>query len=375
MKVLVTGANGFVGRNLCLSLAGRADVDLIRFDLDTPAKSLDEGLAEADLVFHLAGVDRPDHVEEFHKGNAELTRKLCARLAAVGSRAKVVLSSSVQADLDTAYGISKRAAEESIHAYTEKTGAAGVVYRLASVFGKWARPHHDSSTATFCHEIAAGRSMEPSDPRRVIELTYIDDVVAAFIAELDDPRPGFRLAPALPSTPVTLGELASLIQGFRDARRTLSPPDFTRPLVRALYATYLSYLPTDGFGYNLPVQTDPRGRQSDFIKQPCFGQISVFRTHPGTTRGNHYHQTKVEKLLVVEGEAIVRFRHGEGGEVITYPVRGEDFRVIDVPPGYSHAIENVGPGELVTLCWASEIFNEAQPDTVFLPVLKQGDPT
>lgn len=374
MKVLVTGANGFIGRNLCLSLARRADVELIRFDLDTPARSLDQGLAEAELVFHLAGVDLPDHVEDFHKGNAELTRKLCARLAAVGSRAKVVFSSSAQAELDTPYGISKRAAEESIHAYAEKTGAAGVVYRLASVFGKWDRAHH-SLTANLCHEIANGRSVELPDAGQTLELCYIDDVVTAFTAELGDARGGFRLGPALPSHPLTLGELAALLRGFRDARQTLLPPDFTRPLIRALYATYLSHLPTDGFGCNLAVKTDPRGRLADFIKQPCFGQISVSRTHPGTTRGNHYHQTTVERLLVVEGEAIVRFRHSEGGDVITYPVRGEDFRVIDVPPGYTHAIENVGPGELVTLVWASEIFDDTRPDTVFLPVLKQGQPT
>jgi UDP-2-acetamido-2,6-beta-L-arabino-hexul-4-ose reductase len=374
VKVLVTGAAGFVGRNLCVELARRAKVELLRFDVDTGAKGLDEGLARAEVVFHLAGVNRPDNVEEFHKGNAELTRRICARLLALGTKPKLVLSSSIQAELDNPYGMSKRVAEESIRAYTEKTGAPGVVYRLKDLFGKWCRPNSHSLTATFCHNVANGLPITISDPANVVDLTYIDDVVAAFVGELDDRQPGCRMADALPSHAVTLGELAALVQGFRASRQTLRPPDFARPFVRALYATYLSYLPTDRFAYGLDVKTDPRGRLADFIKQPCFGQIFVSRTRPGQTRGNHFHHTKVEKFLVVEGEAVIRFRHIEGGEVIAYPVRGEDFKVVDIPPGYAHSIENVGNGDLVTLFWSSQVSDEANPDTVFLPVRKQGEP-
>jgi UDP-2-acetamido-2,6-beta-L-arabino-hexul-4-ose reductase len=375
MKVLVTGAAGFVGRNLCVELARRSDVDLLRFDLDTPARGLDEGLALADVVFHLAGVNRPDNVEEFHKGNAELTRKICAKLIALGHRPKMVLSSSIQAELDNPYGMSKRVAEESIRAYTEKTNAAGVVYRLKDLFGKWCRPNYHSVTATFCHNIANGLPIQISDPANVVELTYIDDVVAAFLGELSDKRPGFRMADALPSHSTSLGELAALVKSFRDSRQTLLPPDFSRPFVRALYATYLSHLPTDGFAYGLDVKTDPRGKMAEFIRQTCFGQISVSRTRPGATRGNHFHHTKVEKFLVIEGEAVIRFRPIEGAEVTQYPVRGEDFKVVDIPPGYTHSIENVGSGDLVTLFWSSQVFDEAKPDTAFLPVLKQGEPT
>lgn len=374
MKVLVTGANGFVGRNLCVELARRPDVDLLRFDVDTPARGLDEGLAQAKVVFHLAGINRPDNVEEFHKGNAELTRRICAKLVALGTKAKIVLSSSVEAELDTPYGMSKRVAEESLRAYTEKTGAAGVVYRLKALFGKWCRPHDHSPTATLCHAMANGRPLAPADPAAVVDLTYIDDVLAAFLAELADRRPVFRMADPLPSERLTLGEIASLLQGFRASRATLSTPDLSRPFVRALYATYLSYLPTDGFAYGLDVKTDPRGQLAEFLRQPCFGQIYLSRTRPGGARGNHFHHTKAEKMLVVEGEAVIRLRLVEGHEVTQYPVRGDDFKVVDIPPGYAHAIENVGPGDLVTLIWSSQVFDEAHPDTVFLPVLKPGQP-
>jgi UDP-2-acetamido-2,6-beta-L-arabino-hexul-4-ose reductase len=375
MKVLVTGAGGFLGRNLCVELLRRSDIDLFRFDVDTPTKGLDEGLAQAEMVFHLAGVNRPDSVEEFHKGNAELTRRICARLVALGTKPKLIFSSSSQAELDTPFGMSKRVAEESVRAYTEKCGSAGVVYRLKDVFGKWSRPNSHSLVATLCHTLAHGEPITLPDPAQAVELTYIDEVVTAFMGELADQRPGFRMAEGLPSSPITVGELAALIQDFRDSRHTRRPPDFSRPLVRALYATYLSYLPTDGFAYGLEVNTDPRGKLAAFLKQPCFGQIYVTRTRPGQTRGNHFHHTKVEKMLVIEGEAVIRFRPIEGDEITQYPVRGEDFKVVDVPPGYAHSIENVGSGELVTLFWSSQVFDEAHPDTVFMPVLKHGAPT
>jgi len=375
MKVLVTGADGFVGRNLCVELARHTKVDLLRFDVGNSARALDEGLAQADIVFHVAGVNRPQKVEEFHKGNTELTRQICGRLIALGTKAKIVLTSSVQAELDNPYGLSKRLAEESLRAYVEKGKAAGVVYRLKNLFGKWCRPNYNSVTATFCHNIANGLPISIPDPANVVDLTYIDDVVAAFMAEITDARPGFRMADPLPSHSITLGALADLISSFRDSRQTLSVPDFAQPFVRMLNATYLSYLPTSDFAYGLDVKTDPRGRLAEFLKQPCFGQIFVSRTRPGITRGNHFHHTKVEKLLVLEGQAVIRFRHVEGKEVTMYSVAGEDFKVVDIPPGYTHSIENVGSGDLVTLYWSSHAFDQANPDTVFLPVLNQGEPT
>ena len=374
MKVLVTGASGFVGRNLCVELARRSDLELQRFDVDSPQDALEPGLAEAEIIYHLAGVNRPKTVDEFHEGNAELTRRICARLVALGRKPKLVLTSSIQATLDNPYGASKRAAEECLRDYAEKTGAPAVVYRLKNLFGKWCRPNYNSVTATFCHNLANGIPIQISDPSNRVDLTYVDDVVAAFMTELDDARPGFRLGEDLPSHTISLGDLAKLVTGFRDSRTTLLLPDVSRVFERALYATYLSYLPTDRFDYQLPINTDARGSLAEFIKQPTIGQVFISRTKPGITRGNHFHHTKVEKFLVVEGEAIIRFRLIEGDEVLTYRVSGDAYRVLDIPPGYTHSIENVGPGELVTLFWSSQVFDPARPDTAFLPVLKQGTP-
>ena len=374
MKVLVTGASGFVGRNLCVELARRTELELRRFDLDSPEHALEDGLAEAEVVYHLAGVNRPRTVDEFHEGNTEFTRRICSRLVALGRKPKLVLSSSTQASTDNPYGASKRAAEESLRAYAEKTGAAAVVYRLKNLFGKWCRPNYNSVTATFCHNIAHGLPIQISDPGHRVDLTYIDDVVAAFMAELGDARPGFRVAEDLPSHTIALGDLAELVTSFRDSRNTLHLPDVSQAFVRALYATYLSYLPTDQLGYQLAIKSDPRGSLAEFIKQPAFGQLFVSRTKPRITRGNHFHHTKVEKFLVVEGEAVIRFRLVEGDDVVAYRVRGDEHRVVDIPPGYTHSIENVGSGDLVTLFWASEVFDPAWPDTAFLPVLKQGTP-
>ena len=374
MKILVTGAHGFVGRNLCVELARRDDVELSRFDVDSPAGSLEQGLVEAEVIYHLAGVNRPQTVDEFHEGNTGLTRRICSRLAELGRKPKLVLSSSIQAAMDNPYGVSKRAAEESLRDYAEKTGAAVVVYRLKNLFGKWCRPNYNSVTATFCHNIANGLPIQISDPNNRVDLTYIDDLVAAFMTELDDGRAGFRTAPDSPSQTISLGDLAALVTSFKDSRTTLVLPEVTRRFERAVYATYLSYLPTDQFGYELPTKSDPRGSLAEFIKQPAAGQVFVSRTKPGITRGNHFHHTKVEKFLVVEGEAVIRFRPIEGEDVISYRVSGEVFRVLDIPPGYTHSIENVGRGNLVTLFWSSEVFDPARPDTVFLPVLKRGTP-
>jgi UDP-2-acetamido-2,6-beta-L-arabino-hexul-4-ose reductase len=374
MKVLVTGSAGFVGRNLCVALARTQDAELYQYDVDSPPADLESGLANADLIFHLAGVNRTKTVDEFQIGNAGFTEKICRKLLAAGRKPKIVLSSSVQAESDNPYGISKRAAEASIRRYTELSGAAGVAYRLKNLFGKWCRPNYNSVTATFCHNIAHGLPIQISDPRNLVDLTYIDDVVAAFLTELADTRPGFRMAAPLPSREINLGDLAALITSFHDLRRTLMLPDFSQPFVRALHATYLSYLPADGFAYGLDSKTDNRGSLAEWIKQPGLGQIFISHTGPGITRGNHFHHTKIEKFLVVHGEAMIRFRQIQGEEVIEYPVTGDEYKVVDIPPGYTHSIENVGSGDLVTLFWASEIFDPKHPDTLFDPVIKQGKP-
>ncbi|MBV5338549.1 MAG: NAD-dependent epimerase/dehydratase family protein [Deltaproteobacteria bacterium] len=371
-KVLVTGSKGFVGRNLCSVLRTMKSIQLVEFDCDNTSAELAAMLGEADVIFHLAGVNRPKNNEEFKIGNAGLTEEICLTLERLNRTPKIVLASSIQAELDNPYGQSKLLAEQALHAFAEKSGARTVVYRFKNLFGKWCRPNYNSVTATFCHNIAHGLPVTISDPGRLIELTYIDDVVAALVGEIPsgegEQESGFAFGAELTAYPITLKELAALITSFRDSRQTLLLPGFDSPLVKALYATYLSYLEGADFAYPLQIRTDERGSLAEMMKSRTFGQIFVSRTKPGITRGNHYHHTKTEKFMVVEGDAVIRFRQIDGAEVIEHRVSGRDFRVVDIPPGYTHHITNIGNGELVTLFWASEIFNPDKPDTIFLKV-------
>jgi UDP-2-acetamido-2,6-beta-L-arabino-hexul-4-ose reductase len=368
--VLVTGARGFVGRNLCAVLRRMETVRLVELDQDHAAEDLEDALKHVDVVFHLAGVNRPEKDEEFFTGNTGSTEDLCNLLRGLGRNPKIILSSSIQAELENPYGASKRRAEEVLRRFAGETGAECVVHRFKNLFGKWCRPNYNSVTATFCHNFAHGLPIRISDPTRELELTYIDVVVEAFVSELRPGRPGFRFAEPLPGTRVALGELAEKIQACRDVRTSLRLPDFNNTFERALYATYLSYLDDGDFAYRLEMRSDQRGSLAEFLKSPSMGQIFVSRTGPGVTRGNHYHHTKTEKFLVLEGEALIRFRHIESGQVIEYRVCGEEFRVLDIPPGYTHSLENVGRGDLVTLFWASEIFDLERPDTYLAPVLE-----
>ncbi len=371
-RVVVTGAKGFVGKHLCGALRQRKDLEIVEHDLGDPRSALEDALLTSDAVFHLAGVNRPERAEDFATGNAGFTGELLHLLETARKSPKVVLSSSVQAEKDNAYGRSKHDAEEELRRYCESSGAEGVVHRLKNLFGKWSRPNYNSVVATFCHNVANDLPIQISDPANVVDLTYIDDVVVALLAELGSPaRPGFRFADSLPSHAVSLGELATLLRSFRAHRTTLALPDYSTPFVRALWATYLSHLPAHACGYGLDIRADDRGSLAEFIKSPHFGQIFVSRTKPGITRGNHYHHTKTEKFMVVQGEGIIRLRQIHGDAVVEFKVRGEEYRVVDIPPGYTHSIENVGPDEMVTLFWSSEVFDARNPDTLFDPVVKR----
>ncbi len=373
MTVVITGARGFIGRNLIAHLARQEEVKIFGFDLGQPLQELERALAEADIVFHLAGVNRPESPEEFITGNVDFTAQVCEMLKRTGRAVPVVLSSSIQAERDNPYGRSKLQAEATLERYAEEARAPAIIYRLKNVFGKWCRPNYNSVVATFCHHIAHDLPITVSDPANEVQLIHIDDVVAHFAGELQHKTPpGVHYRDVTPAFTVTLGELVKLLCSFRAIRQTLALPDLSDLFVRKLYGTYLSYLDVDDFAYDLQQRCDPRGCLAEFVKSPTAGQIFVSTTKPGITRGNHYHHTKTEKFLVLQGEALIRFRHIENGEIIEYPVRGEDFRVVDIPPGYTHSIENIGAGELVTLFWASEIFNPDIPDTQWLSVLPDG---
>lgn len=367
MKILITGAKGFIGRNLAMRLKLNAAYEVWEFDQDDSEVELETWLAAADFVFHLAGVNRPQVVDEFQTGNVDFTALVCAHLLASGRKTPLLLSSSIQAELDNPYGVSKREAENIVVRYAQESGAHAVIYRLTNVFGKWCRPNYNSVVATFCHNIAYGLPIMISDETRELELVHIDDVVEAFIRELGK----ITLDGAVvnrgvgPTYRVSLGQLADLLTTFRKMRQSLVVPDFRDAFTHKLYGTYLSYLEPNDFAYQLAQRCDPRGCLAEFVKADGFGQIFVSRTLPGITRGNHYHHIKTEKFLVLEGEAVVRFRPIQGSGVIEYPVRGDEFKVVDIPPGYTHSIENVGTGELVTLFWASEIFDPGRSDTIY----------
>jgi UDP-2-acetamido-2,6-beta-L-arabino-hexul-4-ose reductase len=368
--VLVTGSDGFMGRNLVELLRRRPSITVLEYDIRKNTDKLSSFLQEADAVFHLAGVNRPQREEQFKEGNADLTAQIVAALKSRADKPLLALSSSIQAALDNPYGKSKLGAEEALEQYGD-AGGRDVIFRLSNVFGKWSRPNYNSAVATFCHNIARGLEISVSDPKRTVDLVYIDDVVSAFVGLLDRPwLPGTHRLGVDPVKTISLDELTRLIYAMKDMRTGLLLPDFSDPFVKKLYATYLSFLPTDEFGYRLLKREDRRGSLAELFKSPYIGQVFVSRTRPGFTRGNHYHDTKVEKFCVIEGSAVIRFRHIENSDVIEYRINGEEYRVVDIPPGYTHSIENIGERDCIVLFWASEIFNQDVPDTYQSPVLK-----
>lgn len=371
--IVVTGAAGFVGRNLVAHLSTLKEPaahEVLGLDIGDGEEALERALARADFVFHLAGVNRPPNPAEFDAGNRGLTERVLELLEKHGRTVPLVLTSSIQAALGNPYGESKRAAEDAVFAWARRTGGKALVYRLPNLFGKWCRPNYNSVTATFCHNVAHGQPIQVNDPEKTLELVYIDDLLGEFMLALEgNPHvgaDGYCFVPAVHT--VGLQALADLIRSFRASRDSLVLPDFGNPLVRALYATYLSYLPQDGFAYRPEMKCDNRGWLAELIKQPGFGQIFVSRTRPGITRGNHWHHTKVEKFIVVEGEALIRFRKVGGSDVVEYTVSGEELTVVDIPAGYTHSITNTGETDVVTLFWADEIFDAGRSDTYFLEV-------
>jgi UDP-2-acetamido-2,6-beta-L-arabino-hexul-4-ose reductase len=372
--VLVTGSAGFIGRNLVTALRRRPALEILEFDLPAPPERMEELAARADVVVHLAGINRPREESEFVTGNVELTRRLCRALERAGRRAVLLLSSSIQAALDNPYGRSKRAAEQVVEEYQRRVGTAVYVYRLPNVFGKWSRPHYNTVVATFCHQISRGLPVQISDRAHRLRLVYVDDVVRSFetvILRPDHP-PVCHRPEVLPEFTVTLGELHDRIVAFRDMAAQGRLPDLSDPFTRALHATYLSFCDPATLARPVELKTDPRGWLFELIKSPHAGQVFVSLTRPGVTRGNHSHDTKVEKFCVIQGQGRIRLRPVHGTEILEYEVSDRDIRVVDIPPGYTHSIENTGTTDMITLFWASEIFDPARPDTHPDPVLATG---
>ena len=380
MNILITGAKGFIGKNLIAQLnnikEGKAkeeripsDLTVFAYDVDSDPESLDEYCQKADFVFHLAGVNRPKEQAEFMEGNFGFTSVLLDTLRKYGNTCPVMLASSIQAELDNPYGVSKKAGEELLFRYAEETGAKVYVYRFPNVFGKWCRPNYNSAVATFCYNIAHDLPIQVSDPNVMMTLVYIDDVVDELISALaGNPMREGKYCKVPIEYKITLGEIVELTYSFRESRRNLQVPDMGDAFTKKLYATYLSYLPENNFSYPLKMNVDHRGSFTEFLKSPDRGQVSVNISKPGITKGNHWHHTKNEKFLVVSGKGVIRFRKIDEDKVYEYYVSGDKLEVVDIPVGYTHNIENLGDSDMVTIMWANEPFDPDRPDTFFLEV-------
>lgn len=321
-------------------------------------------LALADAVIHLAGENRPESADAFDQVNARLTRKICDGLRTLGKSIPLLLASSAQAELDNPYGRSKLAAEQAVEQLANDNGNPVASYRLPGVFGKWCKPNYNSVVATFCHNEAHDLPVQINDANARIRLVYVDDVLNAFLSLLASPWTGMIRPVVQPEYSITLGELSAQIDAFKNCRSTLLSERVGTGLTRALYATYVSYLPKDKFAYEVPAYGDARGVFVEMLKTPDTGQFSFFTAHPGITRGGHYHHTKTEKFLVIKGKARFGFRHMLTNEVYHLDTEGSKPQVVETVPGWTHDITNVGDEEMVVMLWANEIFDRANPDTI-----------
>lgn len=369
MKVLVTGAKGFIGKNLVSTLDREDKYEIICIDRENSKEELEKGVLNSDFIVHLAGINRPKNKEEFFEGNTGLTEEIIEILKKNNKNTSILITSSIQADLDNAYGQSKKGAEEALIKYMADTKGNVFIFRLPNVFGKWCRPNYNSAIATFCHNIARGEEVWISDPTKEMTLVYIDDVVRNIKNVIDNEEnyiPGYQNVDI--EHKATLGEIVDLINSFKESRKSLMIPNMENELTKKLYSTYLSYLPEKDFSYPLKMNVDNRGSFTEFIKSKDRGQVSVNISKPGITKGNHWHDTKNEKFLVVSGEGVIRFRKVDSEEIIEYKVSGEKLEVVDIPVGYTHSIINTGERDMVTIMWVNEIFNPEKPDTIYLEV-------
>lgn len=369
MKILVTGAKGFVGKNLIAELKNKGYIDIFEIDRDTEKNLIDKYTKECEFVFHLAGVNRPKDEKEFMEGNFGFTSELLDLLKKNNNKSPVLITSSIQAERNNPYGISKKAEEDLLFNYRKETKTEILVYRLPNLFGKWSRPNYNTVVATFCYNISRGIDIQVSNSELELTQCYIDDVIEEFIKALEGTPTRNHNYCFVPITHnVKLGELAAIIKGFKESRKNLIIPNMEDELTKKLYSTYLSFLPVEDFAYDLKMNCDNRGSFTEFIRTPDRGQVSVNVSKPGITKGNHWHHTKNEKFMVVSGEGLIRFRTLYSDEIIEYKVSGDKLQVVDIPTGYTHSIVNVGDKDLVTIMWVNESFNPDKPDTYFMEV-------
>lgn len=369
VKILVTGANGFVGKNLIATLEQNEHYTILPVTRQTTQEQLTASAKEADFIFHSAGVNRPVEEAEFQEGNVGFTQTLLDTLINVGSKAPILVTSSIQAENTSAYGQSKKAGEELVFEYGVKQAVATYIYRLPNLFGKWSKPNYNTVIATFSHKIARGEAITVNDPTVELNLVYIDDLVAEFLRALEgQPTMDSKFCNVPVVYQETLGHIVELLQDFKASRSTRLIGNFKDDFTRKLYSTYLNFLPEDEFSYPLLTHSDHRGSFTEFVKSPYAGQVSVNVSKPGITKGEHWHHTKNEKFLVVSGQGVIRFRDYFSDKVIEYPVSGDTLEVVDIPTGYTHSIVNTGTSDMVTIMWVNELFDPNHPDTFYLEV-------
>jgi len=367
MNVLITGADGFIGKNLCVALADKSGINISTLGSKESAESFQERLSDTDLLVHLAGVSRPDDPQDFGRVNTDLVKAVCDYLARTGRDIPILFTSSTRAGNSSPYGQSKKAAEELLVDHSESTGSPVAIYRLPGVFGKWCKPNYNSVVATFCHNISHGLPIRVDDEETTLTLNYIDDVVEDMVAcilgmKQRDTEIAFPVVE--PLYQITLKTLVETLESFRDDRKTLRVDHVGTGLKRALYATYISYLDEEDFSYEIASHSDDRGRFVEFVKTQDSGQASYFTAGPGVSRGQHYHHTKTEKFLVVQGEACFRFRQLHTDRLYELAISSNDSRVVESIPGWAHDVTNIGESELIILVWASEVFDRDRPDTI-----------
>ena len=375
MHVVITGANGFIGRNLRQHLSEREGFEVSLVTRETSEEELQAALRKANFVFHLAGVNRPQNVSEFKEGNTDLTVKvsqlLAARVRETGEKVPLVVTSSTQVAVENDYGISKRNGEMAAQKAASDAGFPLHIFRLPNVFGKWARPDYNSAVATFCHNIARCKPIQVNNPDAEITLVYVDDVVNRFLQLLDGAQPnqnaeGFEQVQ--PQYKITVGALADTLRAFKASRESLIIERVGQGLIRALHSTYVSFLPPEEFAYSVPMHGDARGVFVEMLKTPDCGQFSYFTAHPGITRGGHYHHSKTEKFLVIKGQARFKFREIQTGEEYELVTDGAEAKIVETVPGWTHDITNIGDDEMVVMLWANEIFDRENPDTFACPL-------
>lgn len=366
MKILITGSEGFIGKNLKLWCNEKQNITVLEYTRQSTHQDLLNSITQADFIFHLAGVNRPQNPEDFSSGNVDLTKILVDTITYCEKKTPILYASSIQAGQSNLYGQSKYQAEQILLEYQHKTGANIFLYRLPNIFGKWCRPNYNSAVATFCYNTAHYLPIQINDPNVILHLVYIDDLLTSFDNALIGMKQAYDDYVSIDDITysISVGQLAIQIQAFRECRDSLISERVGSGLIRALYSTYVSYLPIEQFSYKVPRYTDPRGTFVEILKTKDSGQFSFFTAHPGITRGGHYHHSKTEKFLVISGQARFKFRHvltGENFELITH---SQEPRIVDTIPGWAHDITNIGQNEMIVILWANENFNREHPDTI-----------